>query len=869
ATPAGQAPLSTLPARMKLACGGRFTFDFTQSRATLSGGVQLTHQLAQLPPDEFSSQEVMLQVEPPDKSKSALIGSASSPPSRGSLGGIQIRQFEARGVDSLENFVGERKVELNAPTIDAFATAKRLRIDVLENRIELDGKLDHPGATQSTAWLKYGGYEFTAPRIDYDSDGNASSPPLSDEHLGYMVASGAGELRMPPTAGTGKALVRWQDSLEMRPTDIAGQQWVGLFGNVLVESALHGYMASDKLEVWLRKNDAVAADRTSDAPSSNVAVPSMPGDNTQFLPERLHATGKTTLDAQQIKAHVDELSLALSFVPHIDPNSASAGGLAMSDSAGRPMYQWLGAPESADNAALAQPSPPTGSIPADRVWVDSAQAPSPSLAQAARGTQKKFSPLTVSGSSLHSTVIVAGKESWVDNLTVAGPLNVSGESLGPNQPGWNVVGDELQLATNAAGQVDMQISGQPARITLAEGSLEGPLIRFDQRSNLIWMDQPGEFTIPASVLAASQPSSAGTVDWFEPPHCTWQGRMLFDGRIVRIEGDIHFDGALAIDQEQFWWIHGKSDVLQLELSESVNLDDLKGAVAQPLKITVSQNVNILASQLDHTGTKKSRQQLLLPSLSFDIQNHEILGLGPGSIRSWHISKSTMGQMASSGISQAPQNLQGAHLIFRESMSGFLDRSELDFLGRVELAAGPLANWDESIDLAQMQRLAINQMHLDCDLLKLYDTSRLSSTASLTSGRGTGIDQASKAWEFQAKGNVHFAGKAESGDYEGEGAEVTYVQAKELLTLFGEPRRSARIIRTPTDRSLEGPINASVEYAAINPRTLAIESFKIGQDGIRVEAPSAGSNTPGSIAPPANNLPVPNPRSSVSDFFQRR
>lgn len=903
APPTGQPPWSALPALMKLACGGRFTFDFTQSRATLTGGVQITHQLAQLPPDEFSSQEVTVQVEPPDSTKSNPLHSASASHSRGALGGIQIRQIEARGVDSLENFVGERKVELKAPTIDAFATAKRLRIDVLENRIELDGKLDHPSATQSTAWLKYGGYEFTAPRIDYDSDGNASSPPLASEHLGYLVASGAGELRLPPTAGTGKALVRWQDTLEMRPTDLAGQQWVGLFGNVLVESALHGYMASDKLEIWLRKNEAASAASVLNVPSADGGTLSSSSvANAQFLPERIHATGKTILDAQQIKAHVDELSLVLNFVQNVDPNAASPGGLAMSDSEGRPMYQWLGAPGS-DNAARAQPANPADSVSigdstagnasagSDATGSDSAGGdsaggvsagsaaaggvaaggvaggaipPTPPLAPAARGTQKKFNPLTVVGSSLHSTIIVAGQESWVDNLTVAGPLNVSSEALGPNQPGWNVIGDELQLATNSAGQVDMQISGKPARITLAEGSLKGPLIRFDQRSNLIWMDQPGEFTIPTSALAASQPSSAGTIDWFEPPHCTWKGRMLFDGRTVRIEGDIDFDGAMAIDQDQFWWIHGKSDVLQLELSEAVNLDDLKGSTAQPLKVTVSQNVNILASQLDHTGTKRSRQQLLLPSLSFDIQTHEILGLGPGSIRSWHIAKSTIGQMASSSSSRATENLQGAHLIFRESMSGFLDRSELNFLGKVEVAAGPLASWDESIDLAQMQRLTINQMHLDCDLLKLYDTSSLSSTASLASGG----DRASKAWEIQAKGNVHFAGKAESGDYEGEGAELTYVQAKELLTLFGEPRRSARIIKTPAAHSLERPINASVEYASINPRTLDIR-FKIGQDGIRVDAPNAGSNAPGGIAPQGSNLPVPNPRSSVSDFLQRR
>lgn len=848
---AGQAAVSTLPAHMKLSCGGRFTFDFSQSRATFAGGVQLIHQLAGLAADEFSSQEVTLLIEPPGDSHSTPLRSALTSDSPGKLGGIQIRQIEARGIDSLQNFVGERKVEFKAPTIDAYASAKRLRIDVRESRIELDGKLAHAGATQSTAWLKYGGYEFAAPRIDYDADGNLSTAPLSPDHLGYLIASGAGELRMPASSGTGQTLVRWQDALEMRPTEIAGQQWVGLFGNVLVESPLHGYMATDKLEVWLRKNNAA----TSSPPTPNAPTPNASVLNAKFLPERMHATGKTTLSTQEVNAQVEEgLSLAMNFVHPVDPNAPAPDSLAMSDSAGRPMYQWLGAPPATEASAAPGALAATG------------------LPSAGRAPPKEVSRVAVKGRSLNSTVIVTHSDSWIDNLTVTGPLNVSGAANGPNMPGWNVVGDELQMATNAAGQADMQISGTPARITLAEGSLEGPLIRFDQRNNLIWMDQPGEFTIPTSALAATQsspqPSSQspmnGGLDWFEPPHCTWQGRMLFDGRVVRIEGDIRFDGAVAMGQDQFWWINGQSEVLQLELTEAVLLDNLKGTTAQPLKVTVSQNVNILASQLDHRGTKKSRQQLQLPSLTFDIRSHEIIGLGPGSIRSWHITQGSIGQMASSSASRAAENLQGAHLTFRESMRGFLDRSELYFQGKVELAAGPLTTWEDAIDLARMQRLGMNQIHLDCDLLKVYDTSGLSSTASLALGQ----DRASKAWEFQAKGNVHFAGKAESGDYQGEGAEVTYVQAKELLTLFGEPRRPARIIKTPSNPAAEGTINASVEYAAINPRTLAVESYKVGQDGIRVDLPNAGGGAGGGKLPPAPQLPARDPRGSVSDFLQR-
>jgi hypothetical protein len=195
------------------------------------------------------------------------------------------------------------------------------------------------------------------------------------------------------------------------------------------------------------------------------------------------------------------------------------------------------------------------------------------------------------------------------------------------------------------------------------------------------------------------------------------------------------------------------------------------------------------------------------------------------------------------------------------MRGFLDRKEIYFQGKVELGAGPLANWDESIDLANMQRLTMNQIHLDCDLLKVYDTSGLSSSLN----QGPNGSQANKAWEFVAKGNVLFAGKAESGDYEGDGSELSYVQSKDLLTLLGEPRRPAHVIIKPLDLKQASVINASVEFAKINPRIPSLESYKMGEQGINVQLrdPANPQNVPSA---PAGS--IPNPRGTVTDFLRK-
>lgn len=824
------------PARLQVSCGGRFSFDFSRSRATLLNGVHVVHRLGDLEADEFLSQEVHVQLEPGLVKRTAQTGADRS---RGlAMGGFQMREFEAIGVDSLQNFVGEKKVEFRAPTIDAFASAKRLRVNIKEQRVELDGKLPHPGATQSTAWIEYMGYKFSSPRIEYDADGDGTDPRT--DHLGYLVAGGAGELRLPATASLGETLVRWQDVLEMRPSEKAGVQWIGLFGNVLVESTSHGLMAADRLEAWLREEEPTAGAQADRPPADNASPVQESAVAHSYSPERVHAVGDVMLATPQLTAEIDEMKLALLYPP--PPAAAASGGattppqdqLTLSNSEGMPMYQWVQPPAA---------PPPASSSPS--------QAPT--------------EPARISGKTLSSTIVVAGKQSWVDELTLTGPLTA--RSASDSAMPVEVEGQQLQLATNPAGQVDMIISGEPARIQLADGALLGPRIGLDQSNNLVWMDQPGELTIPLSALTPRGESESATSElhWFEAPRCNWQGRMQFDGKAVRIEGDIEFGGAVQTSPDQFWWIKGYAQSLLLELETAVDMNEPTNQAPQPARMTISNNVNILASQLDSRGNRRSREQMQVPSLTFDFLSNEIIGNGPGSIRSWHLTKARLGKMASSGANQAAEQLQGAHLAFRDSMRGFLDRSELYFQGNVELAAGPLKSWDDAVDLAQLRQLSLDQMLLECDLLKIYDTSGLSSTPLVSKQRSS-----DKSWDFQAKGNVVFEGKAESGNYEGNGSELTYSQAKELLYLFGDPRRPASFRRIPNDANADGEFSASVEYLAFNPRTWTFESYKLGQNGFQYTLPQAEQNSSAGPQPaPVQQPAAPNPRGSVDDFLQRK
>lgn len=831
-----QPELKSLPARVQATCGGRFAFDFKKSVATLQNGVTIRHQLADLPPDEFSCDHIAFELRPP--SRSAL-------PTEERMSGINIKNFEAMGVDALQEFVGEKWVELRAPTAQVAAKAKRMRVDLERQRIDFDGKIDRPDATQSLVILNYQGNELQSPRIEYQAAPEKATGEA--RHLGWMFANGPGEMRLAETSDLGSARVRWQESLKMTPSPESEQtQWIELLGDILVESQQHGFLASDRLEVWLQQTEQ---DGLTSAARNN-----QDSAETRYLPARLFASGKTLVSTNSIRAQVSQLNVDLVYANQGLSNQTQ-GELALTDSIGNPMQQWIVAPEA-----------PTSAISGD-------QSGNPSGTIATTGRPSK--PVFVAGDTLIAKVISAGKQGWIDHLHVSGPVRVWRDAQ--NQPGsfpWHIEGEQLALATNQLGQVDMQIDGSPAKVVAAQGSLEGATLRFDQASNLVWMNHPGSLTIPVSTLNATRQSGQEGIEWFEPLQCSWQGRMVFDGNVARIKGDVQFESALRsnaadhapsreVEDDQLWWFRGNADELSFSLASPLNMDGRAENAVEIERVVLDRNVRIRASQLDGRGEKKSREEISVPSLIFHVQQSQIVARGPGWVKSNFPSKNRPGQLASTSA-LATSLLQGAHLKFRDSMVGYLDRKQLIFEGKVEVGVSPLQSWDEMVDVTQMQQLTMDQMLLNCDQLNVYDTSALSTLPSLA---GTPRN----TWEIQAAGNVAFNGRAESGTYDGTGHQVTYVQAKELLVLRGDGRDSAMLRRVPpagARPNFSGDAVLHVDEVRINPRTLATQGeIKLGSAGLRMEfdenrAPRTGAN--GSAVPPLGDS-IPSPR---QDFYKR-
>ncbi|HBE70750.1 MAG TPA: hypothetical protein DDW52_21610, partial [Planctomycetaceae bacterium] len=832
-------PLDTLPARLELATNGRFTYDFRRNTAKLNNGVQIYHYLGDTFRDEFSCQELTAAfrdtpAQTPPKLPESLVDTSdeSNSAKRVGFGDLELIEVEAIGADKVVNFFGEKKVELNAPAIDAYATAKHLTLNFPDQHVVFSGKLPTPGAARSTARVRYGPYEFIAPLIDYDANGDA---PGSVEHLGFLVASGPGELNLSPEHELGATQVRWKNEFHVKPTDDPQQQLVGILGNTLVESRKYGFLTCEQLQVWLNK-------LTPGNSSQQVQLGGVPASNSSssdfatnsYRPHHIVAKDRVNLTGETLAATVDSLQLALVFVDPPAPGE-EAGELALRNSSGDGKYQWLGPPSTAPQGrSVAGQASGGASVPITGQRVGPGVLSSSSNQV---GVTLRQPTARVTGKTLKTRLIIAEKETWVDDLQLAGPLTLESVGNSDSQTSWKTEGDRLSLVTSPAGDVNLQVTGQPARVYVGSGMVEGETIHFDQQTNLVWMDAPGSFSLldggrTRTTNAAQFPDNADSplaaarqLEWIGEPTCTWQGGMYLDGQVVNVKDSVEFNGKLRGNDGLWWSIHASSDWLRIVLDSEIDMGQPTGQEVSVERIEMVDNVIVDAIQLDSAGNKLNYERILVPKLRMMTATNQVIGDGPGDIFSWNVTKSEgkeTGRALSMGNTQT--GLSGSHLMFRDSFVAFLDRDEVVFEGKVQVAHGPLQSMQQAIDLTRMRSLKMGQSTIEADQIRVYDTSRLRSTASLPTHQ-----PGDSAWNFQAIGNVAFEGIVQTGQYKGTASEIKYVEAKRHLIVNGDARRNATI-----ERTAHGEVNpnvfSSLQKAVIDTDTLEVEVIEFGDGG---------------------------------------
>ena len=636
-----------------------------------------------------------------------------------------------------------------------------------------------------------------------------------------MVAEGPGELKTREDDRLGQSHVRWHEKLEMTtaPNGEPGN-WIELTGNTLVESQERGFMASDRLEIWLRKNT------NGPAPAASTLSRDMAAG---YVVNRLYSSTKTIVGTPAVKAQVDQLDIQIKYessdrlvlnedgIPvgeqSLEPDKAT---LSLRDAGGNPMYQFVSPPETI----------------------------------AEKKDEPKPMPISITGSELNSTIVTAGKTAWIEQLSISGPVKVWRESIlvdGKQTLPWHIEGNLMLGASNRLGQMDMQVEGKPAKIVLADGRLEGPAVRLNQEHNIVLVDHPGEFVLPKSLLKTSVDARGSEFEWVDPPLCKWQKRMIFDGQRAIIEGAVDLTGSIVTNTDEYWLLTGNCERVDVELKDRVELSSSETVEGEVERLVLRNQVNIFASQLDARGEKRSRQHLVVPLLTFHVPTEEVHAQGTGWIKSWFVPEGRLGRLASS--QDSTQGLRAAHLQFRDEMVGKLGSSTLSFRGKVELFSGKIRNWEESLDVTQAGNLKQDQILLNADTLQVFDAKSLSTTRLVTS---------KDSWEFLATGNVAFNAAAEAGDFSGNGQRLSYRQMDDQIILRGSERDPAFVQRIGKDGKVyQGNLN----FIELDAKTMTPSNAVLGVGGVRVD----DNNQPTFGELPHSTL---DPRKATESFYNR-
>jgi hypothetical protein len=205
----------------------------------------------------------------------------------------------------------------------------------------------------------------------------------------------------------------------------------------------------------------------------------------------------------------------------------------------------------------------------------------------------------------------------------------------------------------------------------------------------------------------------------------------------------------------------------------------------------------------------------------------------------------------------PETLQCLHLTFVGRMEGSVPQRIVSLYDKVAALLGPIASWEDQLDVRNSERLAPQQSRLICDQLNLFDAS------SLSYNQGAAL-RPKGAFELDALGAAQLTSRTESGDVVVDASRIGYAAADDAVRIEGTVQRPATIRRL-TGQSDAGQ-SIQVSSASMRLRTGQINAQIRKIEGalpmnMQPGSPQPGSPQPGSNQPGNSPLGAPAPNSS--------
>jgi len=731
--------------------------------------------------------------------------------------------------------------------MQAQANGQHLVMDLVHGMVSLSNVL--PGAApknSSKVFLKRGNIQITSPNIQYQNPEVLSNGQQSKfTRLGWVIADGIGQAQVESEEGEIWNL-HWSKRLSIRPHE--QRDLISIDGGANISSSLRGRFVAERLNLWVLPVDATIAPKLA---------PYYPdGQLPAFIPDSISADGQVIVKTPELSAQVE--SMAVRF-RHLDPQEALRAGYSVSESNLKSKTTIRPQPESP-----APVSPPVLAAPSLPASPTAPKLPSP-RSQAAQ------SPMSITGKTLEADIVRIGSESVIENLSLEGGFTLLREFLSAESP-WplSATGDKLVIQSESSDRSNVYLVGQPAKIAVGSGWVVANELQLSQNDQLFWINHPGELVLPQEAL--SQEPNDGTWAWRSPPRIQWGERMTFDGRNARFGGGVILDCRLQSDATTLWHLLANARTLTLDMSQRVPFQLPTGATKSQRSVSKPEvqvvrldgEVDIKAVQTDLAGVRKSAENFVLPRLEFQVPAKTFIGYGPGQLWSRRFANTSSLATTVPGLASGPLNasqagsnsgqetLQCLHLTFSGRMEDSVPQRIVSFYDKVAGLLGPIANWEDQLDVRNSERLASHQSRLICDQLNLFDASSLSYNRGAPSvPKG--------AWELDALGASQLTSRTESGDVVVDASRIGYAAIDDAVRIEGTVQRPATIRRIGGDNNSEAGQTIQVSSASMRLRTGQINAQIRKIEG----ALPMNMQPPGPQSPGSRNgaTPLPGPQGS--------
>lgn len=741
------------PTRLEVTCQGPFVIDLMQQFALFDEQVEVLRLVSGSAPDRLRCDRLLLEfIAPREKSTDrsatdSLPTIDSAPPALRPanqnpalpVNAPPPKPAEERLAGNLERIVAfGRPAVLESPSSAARAVAARMEYSLVKRRIVLV-----PSKAAPQVSLRHQTQEFTARELEYEFP--------AEGQLGRLWAAGPGQLKMVQerAAGPQTFIARWEKELRIRPD---GQNKViSLIDGASISVEPLGRFDAEQLHLWVQErlvddpaNSGAGESGQKLTPASLTPAGSKP--RTTIVPDRLLATGAVRVEAPQLHAETSRLEVWFLNIP---PKPGTSQALAPATPFG--------------------PPPLTAGGPAQRL-------PSP----------QKFG---VRGGLIQMQVQVQGRELALEDLTIRERAKIDEvRTAEPGQEPIHLAGDRLELQRGTTPQATIEVTGNPAEVGGRGMSLIGEKINVLRGENRVWIDGPGEATLPVpegDSLPLGPPGTAprpvrepGLQIPPGPPkklHLVWQHGLNFNGQTVRLEGEVVGRTATQLV---------KARTLDATLSRPIDMNATGARDPVELgRLHLDGGVYLLNSGFDERGQKISHDQLQAKNLTIDRLAGTLNADGPGWVNSVRrmaggFPGAAAGREASPPAPMPPDTRSGEpsltsiHIEFERRIVGDLARREITFQHNIRTTYSPTSDFMKPIVARTPEDLGEQGVLMTSD--KLIVTEMLLP------------DQ--KWIEMQAKDNTLIEGR----QFTVRAANVRYAGDKEVLTVEGDGRADAQI-----------------------------------------------------------------------------